>query len=144
MGLPMSPFTSPQIIGHQPSAFGAISLQPSAIGHQPSATSLRRHQPSAISHQPSVFFLFSLGQTLCAFLAPSVGSDTKHYVVLLHECSRHPFEPCPRHLLQSAFGTPYIIRPVRCLLIPPMIRHLPSAFGTPSSFGACDVFTSPQ
>ncbi|KAL6277646.1 hypothetical protein ACE6H2_021247 [Prunus campanulata] len=46
----------------------------------------------------------------------------------------------------SAFGLrhPIIIWRVRCLHIPPMIRHRPSAFGTPSSFGACDVFTSPQ
>ncbi|KAL6283006.1 hypothetical protein ACE6H2_013935 [Prunus campanulata] len=46
----------------------------------------------------------------------------------------------------SAFGIrhPCIIRRVRCLHIPPMIRHLSSAFGTLASFGACDVFTSLQ
>ncbi|KAI5342029.1 hypothetical protein L3X38_009904 [Prunus dulcis] len=51
--------------------------------------------------------------------------------------------------LASAFGT-FTSFGVRCLHILPMIQHLPSTrdvFTSPNdsaSFGACDVFTSPQ
>ncbi|KAL6285773.1 hypothetical protein ACE6H2_010163 [Prunus campanulata] len=63
-----------------------------------------------------------------------------------HHHSARAMSSHPPNDSASAFGLRhhFIIRRVRCSHIPPMIRHPPSAFGTISSFGACDVLTSPQ
>ncbi|CAL8076549.1 unnamed protein product [Prunus armeniaca] len=179
----------PSAFGRQPSAIQTsdISLRPSAFGHRhlpsfgacdvftspndsESAFHLRpfslrtsapsiirrvrclhippmtRNRPSSFGHQPSAIGTIHHSARPMSSHSP------------LFQCpSAEPFGTPTRSLRPSA---PSIIRRVRCLHIPPMIRNRPSAFGhqpsafnlRPSAFGhrhlptfgASDVFTSPQ
>ncbi|CAL8076551.1 unnamed protein product [Prunus armeniaca] len=129
-----------------------IRNRPSAFGHQPSAIGTFHHSartmsshPPMIRNRPSAFGHRHL---------PSFGACD---VFTSPNDSESAFSLRP--------SAPSIIRRVRYLHIPPMIRNRPSAFGhqpsaiqpsdislRPSafghrhlpSFGACDVFTSPN
>ncbi|CAL8177004.1 unnamed protein product [Prunus armeniaca] len=168
----------PPMIRNRPSAFGIqpLAIQPSAIhpsafslrpfNLRPSAPSIIRrvrclHIPQMIRNRPSAFGHPAFGHSTFGVQPSAIG--TFHHSA--RAMSSHPpndsesaFSHRPSSLRPSA---PFIIRRVRCLHIPPMIRNRPSAFGHPAfdhsafghsafghrhlpSFGACDVFTSPQ
>ncbi|CAL8177002.1 unnamed protein product [Prunus armeniaca] len=130
------PNDSKSAISLRPSSLRRFSLRPSAFGH-----SAFVHQPSAI--QPSAIGTFYHSARAMSSYPPNDSESAFQPSAI----SLRPFSLRP--------SGPSIIRHVRCLHIPPMIRNRPSAFRHSAfghstfghrhllSFGTCDVFTSP-